>query len=468
MLLVGGSAGSFEGMTLADISPVPVLPSQPGVAMIGTPVLELIANGMFFAPAFAALIKNCIGFPASEIDGTLLDLWIRSSDNVHYIESGRALHRASILQLPNRFLLLRIYRLWHEDDMLSQSLVQAEVVRTLWDTARPSAAELALEPRLLFANPAGHRWLGRNSPVGKRMQDLAPKLICAGVLELAQRDLRGAPPLLSLISFNDTCDINVRFASKNSLIVSFQDSSATFLTRILKTRLEGVLNAVPVLCLLATQNGQVIYMNAKGRKMVDFPADMSVDNLLVCDILPSVGSSFLNAELCSNMNLETDLLSLSGSKLPVRLTCAPLDCADAKFGFAPDAIAIFAQDMSKEVSQRNFLTEGKRRAEEAASAKGDFLATMSHEIRTPLHGIVGCTELLEESTAEDLWQQQQVRNIKDCSMALLTIINDLLDFAKIEVRVAPEPQRLAFSPVRSVGEKNRLGHSAVRSVGLCR
>ena len=64
--------------------------------------------------------------------------------------------------------------------------------------------------------------------------------------------------------------------------------------------------------------------------------------------------------------------------------------------------------------------------------KNEFLATMSHELRTPLNSILGFSEVLEE--AENLSQKQQkyVTNIRTSGQNLLTLINDILDLAKIE------------------------------------
>jgi len=72
----------------------------------------------------------------------------------------------------------------------------------------------------------------------------------------------------------------------------------------------------------------------------------------------------------------------------------------------------------------------KEKAEAASRAKSDFLANMSHEIRTPLNGIIGMTELAMSSSGME--QHEYHALIKSSGEALLVILNDILDYSKIE------------------------------------
>ena len=87
-----------------------------------------------------------------------------------------------------------------------------------------------------------------------------------------------------------------------------------------------------------------------------------------------------------------------------------------------------AQEKAKESEE---LRAAKEMAEKANKAKNDFLANMSHEIRTPINAITGMNEMvIRESKDEQI--RQYALNIKYASQTLLSLINDVLDFAKIE------------------------------------
>ncbi len=77
------------------------------------------------------------------------------------------------------------------------------------------------------------------------------------------------------------------------------------------------------------------------------------------------------------------------------------------------------------------LIRTKEAAEAANRAKSDFLATMSHEIRTPMNGVLGFTELLQHSELS-VEQHDFVTSIRSSAESLLRVINDVLDFSKIE------------------------------------
>ncbi len=104
------------------------------------------------------------------------------------------------------------------------------------------------------------------------------------------------------------------------------------------------------------------------------------------------------------------------------------------------------------------LEEQRVQAERASKLKSEFLANMSHELRTPLNGIIGFSELLADGKGGELNGRQGrfLQNILLSSRHLLSLINDLLDLAKIEAG------RLEFKP--EVASADRLVREVVDSL----
>ena len=78
------------------------------------------------------------------------------------------------------------------------------------------------------------------------------------------------------------------------------------------------------------------------------------------------------------------------------------------------------------------LTAARVVAENANKAKGQFLSTMSHELRTPLNGVLGYAQILMRDPLVTTEQHRHLSAIQSCGEHLLTLINDVLDLAKIE------------------------------------
>jgi PAS domain S-box-containing protein len=90
-----------------------------------------------------------------------------------------------------------------------------------------------------------------------------------------------------------------------------------------------------------------------------------------------------------------------------------------------------ARDVTEQKRKAEELRQARRAAEAASRAKSDFLANVSHEIRTPMNAVIGMAELLLDTQLRRV-QREYLLALKDAAESLLGLINDLLDFARIE------------------------------------
>ncbi len=95
----------------------------------------------------------------------------------------------------------------------------------------------------------------------------------------------------------------------------------------------------------------------------------------------------------------------------------------------------FDEDLKKTQlisTQKNALEIALKNAMMAAEVKNEFLSMMSHEIRTPLNGIIGLSEVMAGDRSLNAKSREMIETVRDCGKNLQGIVNDLLDFSKIE------------------------------------
>ncbi len=134
---------------------------------------------------------------------------------------------------------------------------------------------------------------------------------------------------------------------------------------------------------------------------------------------------------------------------------------------------IFAYGLSRQADkQRQILDHTLQQLElaadaaaRAASAKAEFLANMSHELRTPLTAILGFSELLQKSKALASDDARAANRINTASRTLLTVVNDVLDFSKMEAG-AVELEAAALDPVRLLQDALDVIEAAAAAKGL--
>jgi len=129
-----------------------------------------------------------------------------------------------------------------------------------------------------------------------------------------------------------------------------------------------------------------------------------------------------------------------------------------------DIFIAFIRDISEQKTAEAALKNAKEKAEEANAVKSKFLASMSHEIRTPFNAVLGILELLEDTELSSD-QLELIQTATNSSHALLRIINDTLDYAKISSGKFDLMNR-PFQPIRIFDDIQALFESVIKEKGL--
>jgi len=141
---------------------------------------------------------------------------------------------------------------------------------------------------------------------------------------------------------------------------------------------------------------------------------------------------------------EKEYIRKDGTLIPLRLNGMLIDLADGGQG-----IWSMVEDISEQRRTEAVLVEAKLAAEAANVAKSEFLANMSHEIRTPLTGVLGFADLLKRMHGLPQDAQTYIERIVTGGQALLSVVNDILDFSRLEAdRIELDPH--AFDPAELV------------------
>ncbi len=196
---------------------------------------------------------------------------------------------------------------------------------------------------------------------------------------------------------------------------------------IVQTALDGVVGM--------SADGRITSWNSQAERMFGYTAAEAVGQLLSQTIIPAAFREpheaglrrYLASGVSKIINSRIEILALrrDGSEIPVELAITAIRNGDETMFCA------FVRDITDRLQAAEHLKRAKEAAEQASRAKSEFLANMSHEIRTPMNGILGMTELLLDTklTAE---QHESLDLVKSSAESLLRVINDILDYSKIE------------------------------------
>jgi len=185
------------------------------------------------------------------------------------------------------------------------------------------------------------------------------------------------------------------------------------------------------------KNGQVRFASGAVKEILgaqpdDILGDGLFDRVHVAD-RPAFLRAFVQAmELSMLASTQFRLKDDMGQFTWVEMNCRPMKGAEE--GSEQNIVAI-TRDISAHKTLTHNLQEAKQDAERASEAKSQFLANMSHELRTPLNAIIGFSEVLQGTPGVDIASEQQEEYagiIHGSGTHLLSVVNDLLEMAKIE------------------------------------
>ena len=186
---------------------------------------------------------------------------------------------------------------------------------------------------------------------------------------------------------------------------------------------------------ITNQDGQIIHWNKAATEIFGYTEEEVKGRTLMETIIPPAARSpdgtgfelFLDPDDFHILNQRLELTGIrkSGIEFPMELAVTAIH-NDQEFYYNG-----FIRDISNRKQREQELVQMKEKAEQAAKAKSQFLSVMSHELRTPLNAVIGITHLLMlNQPRED--QQEDLRTLQFSGESLLHIINDILDFTKLD------------------------------------
>ena len=200
-----------------------------------------------------------------------------------------------------------------------------------------------------------------------------------------------------------------------------------------QNRLAQILKSTTDIVVIADRDGRTLFVNRAARKLLGFGEDEDLDSLPFSAYLSEATAERLVREGIpaavehGAWSREISFTGRDGREIPT------LQVLVAHQG--PGGEVEYFSTIARDISERKRAEEALKRAMEAAEAanqaKDEFVATMSHEIRTPMNGVIGMTSLLLDSPLNTK-QRGFVETIRGSGETLLAVINDILDFAKIE------------------------------------
>ena len=227
-------------------------------------------------------------------------------------------------------------------------------------------------------------------------------------------------------------------------------------------RFRGLIDALGDLVVHRDRDGHIVYANKVFAGLVEIDQrDLAGKTLteLGIDVGIVPDAAFSDHECLSS----TDVAIRTPSG-PRWFSWIELSVRDKDSGAASHRA--IARDITARKRAESSLMAARERAEYANQAKSRFLATVSHEIRTPMNGIMGMAKLLADTSLSPE-QRTYVSAVSTSASALLALIEDLLDYSKIEAgRFDPEPQPTSLREIADNIIELMAARAFAKNIGL--
>ncbi|WP_054203791.1 MULTISPECIES: response regulator [Pseudoalteromonas] len=193
-----------------------------------------------------------------------------------------------------------------------------------------------------------------------------------------------------------------------------------------------IINAIPNPTYYRDKQGCFMGVNKAFLNFIDkFEADVigTTVDFIFEQQAAAVFNEQANEIIKDRANVEYSMVTMNGNDQPVELVIYEAPFFDNK-GVVSGIVGMFL-DVTKRNELERDLVEAKETADRSAKVKGEFLANMSHEIRTPMNAIIGMAHLAMGAQLNEK-QANYVNKIDIAAKQLLRLINDILDYSKIE------------------------------------
>lgn len=202
-----------------------------------------------------------------------------------------------------------------------------------------------------------------------------------------------------------------------------------------RAEFEGVVNAISrsLAVVEFDLNGTIMHANQNFLDITGYRLDelVSRKHAVLCSTIESNSTEYLAFWEALRKGIYTSgdfrRFGKNGKEIWIHGSYNPIFDPDGH----PYKIIKFASDLSERHAMEQDLRVAKIKAEQAAAAKNTFLANMSHEIRTPMNAILGFTDVLLNEPVSDS-QRRHLTTVRNSARSLLTLLNDILDTAKLE------------------------------------